>query len=647
MKRKKLNIFLLLFFMTFIGIVNVCANTGTINWNGRIYFSGTGYELVADGDSPTSENATNYPHFRNKYSDAAGSLVCTTGFFVDANIGGTCNVATMTSGSIGSAYIINQYTGKNGGAKDLKTSHSEYYWSEVAVVYYLGEYLNVDTNGTTASGYEKATLYAEYKQRIESMNASAFPNNKTFSQTLNEATAYETKYSNAKYSKNVELSLSATDLKFTAGNDGYYYSQKVYVTDKNGNSDKLTISIDNSNFIKNEGTDTGGKYFQLKIERSKLIGNKLNVKATVTGSYEYYKADYYNCADGYQDLVDTTPTRVYKEGKVEISGQIGITKLVIKKVDENNNFLPGVTIKLENKDKSYSKEHQLTSIGFKIEDLPYGEYTITEIKAPEGYLLSNQVYTATLSESKLSETVTIQNKLTRVEIKKLDKATNKFLPGAVLQIKDEKGNVVKDKDGNNYEWTSGNDAHVIEGLPFGKYYLVEISTIDKYVLSSKEVKFEVTEDDVNVPVLMYNEKNKVKISKKSIVNKEELPGATLEIQDKDGNIVKFCTDVNGKKNTECKWVSTDKPYEIEGMPNGKYYLIETQAPEGYVLNKEKIEFVVDGTKLIVDVEMTNELEVKVPDTLSSRSTLLIAISMFDIALGIGLLTYVKKNKVQE
>ena len=45
--------------------------------------------------------------------------------------------------------------------------------------------------------------------------------------------------------------------------------------------------------------------------------------------------------------------------------------------------------------------------------------------------------------------------------------------------------------------------------------------------------------------------------------------------------------------------------------------------------------------------MKNELQVDVPDTLSSRSTLLIAISMFDIALGIGILTYVKKNKVEE
>ena len=39
--------------------------------------------------------------------------------------------------------------------------------------------------------------------------------------------------------------------------------------------------------------------------------------------------------------------------------------------------------------------------------------------------------------------------------------------------------------------------------------------------------------------------------------------------------------------------------------------------------------------------------VSVPNTLSSRSALLMAISMFDIALGIGIINYVKKNQIQE
>lgn len=45
------------------------------------------------------------------------------------------------------------------------------------------------------------------------------------------------------------------------------------------------------------------------------------------------------------------------------------------------------------------------------------------------------------------------------------------------------------------------------------------------------------------------------------------------------------------------------------------------------------------------VEASNEVEV--PNTMKSESTLLIAVSMFDIALGIGIINYVRKNKVKE
>ena len=130
------------------------------------------------------------------------------------------------------------------------------------------------------------------------------------------------------------------------------------------------------------------------------------------------------------------------------------------------------------------------------------------------------------------------------------------------------------------------------------------------------------------------------ISKVDVTNGKELKGATLQVQDVDGNIV----ELNGNK---LEWVSTDKPYKIEGLPVGKYYLVETIAPKGYELNKEKVLFEVKGDGTATNVVMKNQLEVEVPDTLSSRSALLLTIAMFDIALGIGIITYVKKNKFQE
>ena len=77
------------------------------------------------------------------------------------------------------------------------------------------------------------------------------------------------------------------------------------------------------------------------------------------------------------------------------------------------------------------------------------------------------------------------------------------------------------------------------------------------------------------------------------------------------------------------------------MPNGTYYLVETDVPEGYVLNTEKTEFVVDGTLPVVEVKMENKAEV--PDTQSSRSTALIIIAALVVGLGIALVAYIKRR----
>ena len=95
---------------------------------------------------------------------------------------------------------------------------------------------------------------------------------------------------------------------------------------------------------------------------------------------------------------------------------------------------------------------------------------------------------------------------------------------------------------------------------------------------------------------------KVKISKKDITTKEELPGATLVIKDANGKEIE-------------KWVSTNEPKYIEGLAAGNYTLCETQAPEGYVLATECIKFTVkeDGTMSSVIMYNKKEQTPEVPN----------------------------------
>ena len=241
---------------------------------------------------------------------------------------------------------------------------------------------------------------------------------------------------------------------------------------------------------------------------------------------------------------------------------------------------------------------------FEFNNIPYGEYAVKEIAAPAGYIFSDEKYHVVINEDGDVIEITAENKPITVKISKRDIYGNE-LKGAKMQIIDSEDNVVD-------EWVSDGTNHVVTELPAGEYTLKEIAAPDGYVIANdirftvdvygnvtvENVEATVTSENGNPLIVMVDDTTKVQISKQDITTGEELPGATLQIIDEDGNVVE-------------EWVSTDEAHLIEGklIAGKEYTLRETIAPDGYEIANE-IKFTVNEDGSVTEVVMYDELTPK-------------------------------------
>ena len=141
----------------------------------------------------------------------------------------------------------------------------------------------------------------------------------------------------------------------------------------------------------------------------------------------------------------------------------------------------------------------------------------------------------------------------------------------------------------------------------------EVKAPDGYLLDPEAETFQFNvRTDRNPKIVFtyeaFNQPTEVIVSKKKLTNKEELPGASLEVRPvtvttgEDGEIVRTEGEVLES------WISTDTPHKMKGLKPGEYVLIEIRAPEGY-LEAEKVYFTVQGNMTVGDtvfVEMFDD-----------------------------------------
>ena len=313
-----------------------------------------------------------------------------------------------------------------------------------------------------------------------------------------------------------------------------------------------------------------------------------------------------------------------------------VGSLELTKTNDTGELLNGSEFNLKHTTLDFEKDLVVKNGKIKADNLPVGDYILTETKIPDGHAAIQKTFKVTINKDQTTEKIVVNNirptgtleinksletsnenavnkadyDLTKVQFKitanqdiydsvSLEKLYSKGDAITVGSGKGSNDDVVKLVNGKELEngiySCDTNGKLSLSGLPMGTYSVEETACPDGFVLDKevKTVQF-AQQDFVTLTYTsslnINNELTKTVFSKVT-ADGDNLYGVPMEIVDaKTGEQV-------------YNWITDDNDLEIDGLTTGDYIWREVNAPEGYVLAKP-IEFTVkDGD--IQDIEMKN------------------------------------------
>ena len=348
--------------------------------------------------------------------------------------------------------------------------------------------------------------------------------------------------------------------------------------------------------IKKVDADSGAMLQGAKF-RVRYLGGTSGTGGTVIGEYTTsangtivitglkagtYVVEETKAPTGYE--IDDTPQTVYLSGKeqdvvtVEFSnGKHG--DLIIDKIDSvTKQPLPGAQFKITTSDGSFVGNYggTVTSNGIyttdsngqiKLVDLKPDTYVVTEVKAPDGYVLDSTSQTVKVDRND-TQTLTFTNTpIGGGQIIKVDADSGKRIKGVQFEIAKMNGERI-----GTYT-TDSNGVITLPQLADGWYTANEIKAAKGYLLDTTPHNFEVKAGKTTSLTVENTQASSMLIHKIDSVTGKGIYGVTFLVSDSKGNPIGQCTsDQNG-------YVYIDKT-----LTDGKYLVREIQAADGYVLD---------------------------------------------------------------
>ena len=262
----------------------------------------------------------------------------------------------------------------------------------------------------------------------------------------------------------------------------------------------------------------------------------------------------------------------------EFRAQLGSLKL--RKTDKGGKLLDGAVFHVSG--NGYDRDVTVTNGEITVNELPIGDYTVTEKTAPNGYLVNVAPFKTTVSANQTAETtITDEAPTGKISINKSDSKGNvqgeASLEGAEYTVYSadgqEVGKITTDKDGNGS----------LENLVLGTYTVKETKAPEAYDLDWNTYTVELTYKDQNTAIILGN-----------VDSKENVKTGKIEIKktDTEGNPLKsgefgiyanadmYIGDTLYKKGQLVVSIKTDDSgvARSDDLPYGSYYVKEISAP---------------------------------------------------------------------